>query len=67
MQVDSGLRRCHFSRSSTGVGTSANQVEHRSPDCGSLVMSGGLTTEAAEKKADEVEIGERYDVEIDGQ
>lgn len=52
------------SRSLKGVGTSSRQVEYRSPDCGTLVMSGGLTAEAAEKKADEVLRGESYDVEI---
>ncbi|WP_146244605.1 hypothetical protein [Curtobacterium sp. MCPF17_001] len=52
------------SRSLRGVGTSSNQVEYRSTDCGTLVMSGGLTTEAAEEKAAEIVRGGRYEVKI---
>jgi hypothetical protein len=52
------------SRSLKGVGASSNQVEYRSPDCGTLVLSGGLTAEAAEEKASGVVGGERYDVKI---
>jgi hypothetical protein len=52
------------SRSLKGAGTSSNQVEYRSPDCGTLVLSRGFTAEVAEKKAAEVVRGERYDFEI---
>jgi hypothetical protein len=46
------------------AGTSSNQVEYRSPDCGTLVLSRGLTAESAEKKAAEIVRGERYDFRI---
>jgi hypothetical protein len=52
------------SRSLKGAGTSSNQVEYRSPDCGTLVLSRGLTAESAEKKAAEIVRGERYDFRI---
>jgi hypothetical protein len=52
------------SRSLKGAGTSSNQVEYRSPDCGTLVLSRGLTAESAEKKAAAIVRGERYDFRI---
>jgi len=51
-------------RSLKGGGTSLPQVEYRSPDCGNLVLSRGLTAEVAEKRAAEVVRGERYDFRI---
>ena len=51
-------------RSLKGGGASLPQVEYRSPDCGNLVLSRGLTAELAEKRAAEIVRGERYDFRI---
>lgn len=51
-------------RSLKGGGTSLPQVEYRSSDCGTLVLSRGLTAELAEKRAAEIVRGERYDFRI---
>lgn len=48
------------SRSLKGAGTSSPQVQYRSPDCGTLVMSRGLTADLAKKRAAEIVRGERY-------
>jgi hypothetical protein len=51
-------------RTLKGAGTSSPQVEYRSPDCGTLVLSRGLTAELAEERAAEIVRGERYDFRI---
>jgi hypothetical protein len=63
-EVNAAYAGSASTRSLKGGGTSFPQVEYRSSDCGTLMLSRGLTAELAEKRAAEIVRGERYDFRI---